>query len=140
MNTIIVCVVLAILAILVAAVTAAKAVPELPPEHKLTPEQQVTAWRDVNWVLNAVNGKQKLVVLAHEAGNFPLSKQLYAGTLTFDRLACVTNRGIPHVAVFCGLGMILRDNQGKEHGYGMSIFKDSYGYLSIRLTGACREV
>ena len=138
MNTIIVCVVLVVL-VLYVAVTAAKAVPSLPPEHKLTPEQQREAWRYVNWVLNAVNGKQKLVVLAHEAGNFPLSKQLYAGTLTFDRLTRVSNKNLPY-GQFTGLGMVLVNDTGKEQAWGLSIFKDSSGYLSIRLTNACREV
>ena len=139
MNTIVLVVVLAAILLVIAAVNAAKAVPELPPEFKLTPEQMRESWRHVNWVLNAVNGKQKLVTLAHEAGNFPLSKQLHAGTLTFDRLTCVSNKNIPY-GQFTGLGMVLVDNKGKEHVYGMSIFKDSYGYLLIRLTNACREV
>ena len=137
MNTIIVCVVLAILAILVAAVTAAKAVPELPPEPKLTPEEISYGWQIIKFVLLTCSSTRSLVIMAHEAGNIPLSRKLHTGELRLSHLCGVDSHRRPGQR----LGMVLVDRDGKEAlTLAISIVRDSYGDRKMRLEYGYREV
>lgn len=136
MNTIIVCVVL-VLATLVALVTAAKAVPKLPPEHKLTEEETNAAWQIIKFALLTCSSKRNLVIMAHEAGCFPLSKSLHTGELQFSHLCGVNSHRRPGQR----LGMVLVGHDGKEAlTLAISIVRDSYGDRKMRLEYGYREV
>jgi hypothetical protein len=138
MNTIIVCVVLAILAtLIVAAATAAKAVPELPPERKLTREETVYAWSIIQFVLHTCSSKRNLVIMAHEAGCVPLSHKLNSGELRFSHLCGVDSHRRPGQR----LGMVLVDRDGKEAlTLAISILRNSYDERVMRLEWGYREV
>jgi hypothetical protein len=137
MNTIIVLVVLALLATLAILVTAAKAVPELPPEPKLTEKETREAWQIIKFVLLQVSTTRNLVVMAHTAGCFPLSKKLHNGDLVFSHLCGVTSFQRPNWST---VGMVLLDRDGKEAlTLGFSLIRDSYGDRMIRLVYGCSE-
>lgn len=138
MNTIVVVVVvLAILATLVALVTAAKAVPKLPPERKLSAEETLAAWQIIKFVLLTCSSTRNLVIMAHEAGCFPLSKSLYTGELRFSHLCGVDSHRRPGQR----LGMVLLDRNGNEAlTLAISIVRDSYGDRKMRLEYGYREV
>lgn len=137
MNTIIVCVVLVAFATLIAAVTAAKAVPELPPERKLTKEEMSYAWQIIGFVLLQVSTTRNLICMAHEAGCFPLSNSLHTGELRFSHLCGVDSHRRPGQR----LGMVLVGRDGKEAlVLAISIIRDSYGDRKMRLEYGYHQV